>query len=180
LILGQLILGATMRHQHAGLAIPDFPAAYGKLWPDTDAAAIARYNENRQEVFAYQPITAAQVELQMVHRILAVLIFMAVAVCAWRTRRILGAKHWLSRFSQVWLGLVFVQILLGASTIWTGKSADVATMHVACGALCLVTGGLASVLCFRWFAPSTTQIDRATKNEVTSFLASSSMTAKAE
>jgi heme a synthase len=63
--------GATMRHQHAGLAIPDFPAAYGKLWPDTDPAAIARYNQNRLEVLAYNPITAAQVELQMVHRIMA-------------------------------------------------------------------------------------------------------------
>ena len=30
LILIQLILGATMRHQHAGLAMPDFPLAYGK------------------------------------------------------------------------------------------------------------------------------------------------------
>ncbi len=38
LILGQLALGATMRHQHAGLAIPDFPQAYGKVWPATDAA----------------------------------------------------------------------------------------------------------------------------------------------
>ncbi len=33
LIFGQLLLGATMRHQHAGLAIPDFPLAYHKLWP---------------------------------------------------------------------------------------------------------------------------------------------------
>ena len=39
LIFGQLILGATMRHQHAGLAIPDFPLAYGKLWPAMDAAS---------------------------------------------------------------------------------------------------------------------------------------------
>jgi heme a synthase len=180
LILTQLILGATMRHQHAGLAIPDFPAAYGKVWPDTDAAAIARYNENRQEVFAYQPITAAQVELQMFHRILAGLIFAAVAACAWRTRRILGSKHWLSRLAMVWLGLVFVQIFLGASTIWTGKSADVATMHVACGALCLVTGGLASVLCFRWLASPATQTEGSAKNKVTSLLTSSSMAAKAE
>src|SRR5262249_6895961 len=28
MIFLQLILGATMRHQHAGLAIPDFPLAY--------------------------------------------------------------------------------------------------------------------------------------------------------
>jgi len=69
---------------------PGFPAAYGKIWPDTSAAAIARYNQNRQEVFAYHPITAAQVELQMVHRILALLILAAVAHCVWHTRRNLG------------------------------------------------------------------------------------------
>ena len=40
LVLGQFVLGATMRHQHAGLAIPDFPAAYGKFWPDASPAAI--------------------------------------------------------------------------------------------------------------------------------------------
>ena len=91
LILTQLILGATMRHQHAGLAIPDFPAAYGKLWPATDAAAVARYNQNRLEVLAYNPITAAQVELQMVHRIVALMSFVAVAFCAWRAWRFLRA-----------------------------------------------------------------------------------------
>jgi cytochrome c oxidase assembly protein subunit 15 len=178
LILAQLILGATMRHQHAGLAIPDFPAAYGKLWPDTDAAAIARYNQNRQEVFAYQPITAAQVELQMVHRILALLIFAAVVFCVWRTWQCLGWRHGLTRFACVWFGLVSAQALLGAATIWTGKSADVATAHVACGALCLMTGGLASIVSFRLLAAPASQTRRVEKNEVTSLLASSSITAK--
>jgi heme a synthase len=178
LVLAQLILGATMRHQHAGLAIPDFPTAYGKLWPGTDAASIARYNENRQEVYAYQPITATQVELQMVHRLLALLIFAAVAVCAWRTHHFLGRRHWLARFSSVWLGLIFIQIFLGAATIWTGKSADIATAHVACGALCLVTGGLASILSFRWFIAPALQTQCTEKNGVTSLLASSSITAK--
>jgi heme a synthase len=178
LILAQLILGAIMRHQHAGLAIPDFPAAYGKLWPDTDAAAIARYNQNRQEVLAYNPITAAQVELQMAHRILALLIFAAVAFCAARARLSLGPRHWLTRFSSVWFGLVLVQIFLGAATIWTGKSADVATAHVACGALCLVTGGLASILSFRLLDAPAAQARGMEKNEVTSFLESSSITAR--
>jgi len=178
LILAQLILGATMRHQHAGLAIPDFPAAYGKLWPDTDPAAIARYNQNRQEVLSYNPITAAQVELQMVHRILALMIFMAVAVCSWRTRRSLGARHWLTRFANVWFGLVLTQVLLGAATIWTGKSADIATAHVACGALCLATGGLASILSFRLLAAPVAQARSTEKNGVTSLLASSSIIAK--
>jgi heme a synthase len=178
LILAQLILGAIMRHQHAGLAIPDFPAAYGKIWPDTDASAIARYNQDRQEVLAYNPITAAQVELQMVHRILALLIFGEVAFCAWGTRRSLGARHWLARFSSVWFGLVLTQVFLGAATIWTGKSADVATAHVACGALCLVTGGLASILSFRLLAAPAAQTRRMEKNEVTSLLESSSITAR--
>jgi cytochrome c oxidase assembly protein subunit 15 len=178
LILGQLILGATMRHQHAGLAIPDFPAAYGKLWPDTGAAAVARYNESRQEVFAYNPITAAQVELQMIHRILALVIFTAVALCAWRAWRFLGPRHWLTRLSLLWFGLVLTQVFLGAATIWTGKSADVATAHVACGALCLAAGGLASILSFRLLAAPAAETRRMEKNEVTSLLASSSITAK--
>jgi cytochrome c oxidase assembly protein subunit 15 len=152
LILAQLILGATMRHQHAGLAIPDFPAAYGKLWPQTDAAAILRYNQNRQEVFAYNPITAAQVELQMAHRLLALVIFAAVAACAWRARRFLGWRHPLTRFAGFWFGVVLIQVFLGAATIWTNKSADVATAHVACGAVCLATGALASVISFRVLA----------------------------
>src|SRR5256885_13834309 len=48
LVLFQLILGATMRHQHAGLAIPDFPAAYGRLWPATDPPSVARRSEERR------------------------------------------------------------------------------------------------------------------------------------
>jgi len=174
LILTQLILGATMRHQHAGLAIPDFPAAYGKLWPDTGSAAIARYNQNRMEVLGYNPITAAQVELQMVHRILALLIFTAIALCAWRAWRFLG----LTRFACVWLALVVTQAFLGAATIWTGKSADIATAHVACGALCLATGGLTSIVSFRLLSAPVAQTRRVEKNEVTSLLASSSITAR--
>ena len=52
LILAQLVLGAAMRHQHAGLAIPDFPLAYGKLWPAMDAASVAHYNQQRIEIVA--------------------------------------------------------------------------------------------------------------------------------
>src|SRR5436309_12361551 len=64
LILFQLILGATMRHQHAGLAIPDFPTAYGHLWPATDPASVAQYNQLRPEVSAANPITGFQIVLQ--------------------------------------------------------------------------------------------------------------------
>jgi cytochrome c oxidase assembly protein subunit 15 len=178
LILGQLALGATMRHQHAGLSIPDFPTAYGKIWPDTDAAAIARYNQNRLEVMGYNPITAFQVELQMVHRLMALLILMAVGACAWRAWRYLGRGHWLTRFSLAWLGLVLAQVFLGAATIWTGKSADVATAHVACGALCLATGGLASILSCRLLTAPAARVRLAANDEITTLPPSSAMPAK--
>lgn len=142
LILTQLVLGAAMRHQHAGLAIPDFPLAYGKLWPDLDADSIARYNQHRLESSAANPITATAIVLQMAHRFLAAGIFLGVASAAVLTRRKRLGDPILTRASQLWFGLICIQVALGAFTIWTGKSADIATTHVAVGALSLVTGAL--------------------------------------
>src|SRR5437870_9959173 len=82
LIFAQLILGATMRHQHAGLSIPDFPAAYGKVWPPMDPASVTQYNQQRHEITAVNPITAVQIGLQMAHRIMALWVSGAVAFCA--------------------------------------------------------------------------------------------------
>ena len=164
--MGQLMLGATMRHQHAGLAIPDFPTAYGHLWPVTDADSIARYNQNRVEATAVNPITAFQIVLQMVHRIVALVIFCLVAIAAGLTCRQLGWQNPLSKMSLLWFGLVMFQIFLGAATIWTGKSADIATAHVACGALSLMTGTLLSIIAFRGLAPVTQQA-KAVAKEVT-------------
>jgi cytochrome c oxidase assembly protein subunit 15 len=142
LIFAQLLIGATMRHQHAGLAIPDFPSAYGKIWPDTGAAAIARYNAERVEVTNVNPITAFQVVLQMIHRLAAFLILAGVAAAAWLARKRLGGKDPLTKLAIFWLALIVFQIGLGMATIWTNKAADVATAHVMVGALSLVTGAL--------------------------------------
>jgi heme a synthase len=147
LVFAQLILGATMRHQHAGLAIPDFPAAYGRLWPATDADSIARYNQHRMEILSVNPITAAQVILQMVHRLIAGLILCAVIACAWSAGKTLGAKNPLSRLALAWLALIVAQVFLGAATIWSGKAADIATAHVVVGALSLATGAISSIIC---------------------------------
>jgi cytochrome c oxidase assembly protein subunit 15 len=152
LILFQLILGATMRHQHAGLAIPDFPAAYGKLWPAMDPDSIARYNQARGEVVATNPITAFQIGLQMAHRATALTILVSVAWLAGAARQRLGGKSVLSKLSLGWLGLVLFQAVLGAATIWTNKAADLATAHVAVGALSLLTGVM-SVLVASRLAP---------------------------
>ena len=168
LIFVQLIIAAAMRHQHAGLAISDFPLAYGKLWPDTGAEAVARYNTQRVSINAENPITAFQIELQMAHRVVALAILILVAVCAWRARGIgapgtaparmgnnakpaetvLGAPIY-QRLSLFWLGLALFQVGLGAATIWTNKAADVATAHVLVGALALTIGALWCAIAFR-------------------------------
>jgi cytochrome c oxidase assembly protein subunit 15 len=149
LILCQLTLGAAMRHQHAGLAIPDFPLAYGKLWPAMDAGSVARYNQQRIEVVAANPITAFQIGLQMIHRLLAVAILGAVAFATWSTLRTLGGKNSLSRMALVWLGLILTQVALGAATIWSNKAADIATAHVLVGALALALGAILSIVSSR-------------------------------
>lgn len=149
LIFLQLILGATMRHEHAGLAIPDFPLAYGKLWPAMDAEAVAVYNAQRIEVTTANPITATQIVLQMAHRLMAVLILVCASVLAWRASRSRrSAASPLRQFTFFWLGLILLQAGLGAWTIWSQKAADVATAHVLVGALSLVTGVFGCIICF--------------------------------
>lgn len=154
LILLQLVLGATMRHQHAGLAIPDFPLAYGTLWPAMDADSVAQYNQQRLEVTVANPITSFQIALQMAHRLLAIAILVCVGAVAWQARRrkAEGGQHGagdLCRFAYFWLALILFQAALGAWTIWSNKAADVATAHVLLGALSLVTGALWCIIGFR-------------------------------
>jgi cytochrome c oxidase assembly protein subunit 15 len=140
LILLQLTLGAAMRHQHAGLAIPDFPLAYGKVWPAMDGESVAGYNQARGELTATNRITSVQIGLQMAHRIVAFLILSSVAWTVGVARRRGGARCALAKLSVTWLALILLQATLGAATIWTNKAADLATAHVAVGALSLMNG----------------------------------------
>jgi cytochrome c oxidase assembly protein subunit 15 len=148
LVLLQLVLGASMRHQHAGLAIPDFPLAYGRVWPDTSADAVTRYNQQRLEITAVKPITAAHIYLQMAHRLLAVVVGAAIFGSALAARQRLGAGHVVSKLGLAWAGLVLAQVGLGAWTIWSNKAADIATIHMLAGALTLALGGIACMVIF--------------------------------
>jgi cytochrome c oxidase assembly protein subunit 15 len=142
LIFVQLIVAATMRHQHAGLAIWDFPLAHGKVWPDTSAGAITDYNAHRPPGLVGNPITAFQVNLQMIHRLVAYVIFLGVVAAAFLARKKLGGRDGLAKFAWFWAGLLTVQLGLGAWTIWSNKAADVTTLHVMTGAAALLTGAL--------------------------------------
>ncbi|MGA2787340.1 MAG: COX15/CtaA family protein [Verrucomicrobiota bacterium] len=149
LIFIQLIIAAAMRHQHAGLAISDFPLAHGRLWPDTGSDAIARYNAQRVSVNAENPITAFQIELQMAHRIVALAVLILTAGCAQQAWRRLGGKGAQTKLALAWFALILFQVGLGAATIWTNKAADVATAHVLVGALALAVGSLWCAIAFR-------------------------------
>jgi len=144
----QLALGATMRHQHKDLAILDFPTANGAWIPDTSATALAKINAWR-DARALSDVDAFQIWLQMAHRFVAVLIGIAViAFCVrvWKDAPAIAALRLLSIW---WVVLVFLQFTLGASTIWSNKAADVATAHVAVGAIMLSFGVSGWAICCR-------------------------------
>lgn len=136
LVFIQLALGATMRHEHAGLSIPDFPLAYGKWIPDTsEIRSINQVRVANNEI----PTSVTQIWIQMAHRFLALLIFSGVAAAAWRVfsrppHRIVRAC------ATLWLAMIVAQIALGAATVWTNKAADVSTAHMALAALTLLAG----------------------------------------
>ena len=146
LMLGQLAFGASMRHQHAGLAVPDFPLAHGKVWPATDAASLDAYNRARRDDREFKPITAGQIHLHLAHRLGALAVFGHVLGCLLKLRRTVGGAHPLARGAGGWFALICVQFGLGIWTVLSNKAADIATLHVVLGAASLVTGALLTLL----------------------------------
>jgi len=144
----QLALGATMRHQHKDLAILDFPTANGAWIPDTSPDALAKINAWR-DARALSDVDAFQIWLQMTHRFFAVVIGVAAIAFCTRVLRDAGGVVALRRLSILWLALFLVQFALGAWTIWSNKAADIATTHVAVGAIMLSFGVGAWAICSR-------------------------------
>jgi heme a synthase len=152
-IYAQLALGAAMRHQHRDLAIFDFPTVNGAWIPNTSATALAKINAWR-DARGFSDVTAFQIWLQMAHRFLAFLIAIAVVAFCLRVWRDMPGFAALKRLSIFWVVLVACQIALGAWTIWSNKAADIATAHVALGAVMLSFGVSISAICWRVVAAS--------------------------
>jgi len=92
-------------------------------------------------------VTAFQIHLHMAHRILALAIVAHVAALGIRLVRSGGGA---SVWGWTWMSVVGVQVILGMATIWTRKSADIATAHVAGGAVSLICGVLLTLASRRW------------------------------
>ena len=149
----QLALGATMRHQHRDLAILDFPTAYGQFIPNVTTAKLAEINAWRN-ARALSEVTPFHIWLQMAHRFLALVIAAGVIACLFRARVMALRETPLARLSDAWFLLLTGQITLGAWVIWSDKAADIATAHVAMGAIMLALGIAISTICLRFLQGS--------------------------
>jgi len=128
LIYGQILLGATMRHTGAGLAIPDFPLSYGHLLP---------------------PFWTHPIAIHFAHRVGAFLVASAALAVIVGTFRRHGDRSELTRPASLLGGLIATQITLGAYVVLTSKQPIVNTLHVATGALVFVTSLVLTLRLFR-------------------------------
>jgi heme a synthase len=117
LIYCQILIGATMRHTGAGLAIPDFPLMFGHLWPTHWDPKIA---------------------VHFAHRVGALLVAISILATAFAVfQRTTLAE--LRRPAMLLPFLVAVQITLGALTVLSRRDVWINSVHVVCGALVLTT-----------------------------------------
>ncbi len=165
LIYGQMMLGATMRHEHKDLSILDFPTVYHQWWPDTSPSALARINAWR-DARALSDVSAFQIWLQMAHRFGAVLAGLAVISAGVRYRRSGNDAPVMPRLLSLWILGLFLQITLGAWTIWSNKAADIATAHVAVGAIMFALGVAISSIALRSSANPAAESPAQTKASV--------------
>jgi cytochrome c oxidase assembly protein subunit 15 len=117
-IFAQIIVGATMRHNQAGLAIPDFPLAFGQLVP---------------------PLWDLKIALHFAHRIGALIVTVLVLATAGHVFRHHRQRRELKRPVALLLVLLTAQITLGALTVLSGLNHIINSLHVLTGGLVLVT-----------------------------------------
>ena len=116
-VFAQMLLGSWVTGHDAGLAYPDFPLMNGSLLPAVDAQTQA---------------------IQVAHRALAVavagLVIWTAAVIRRRTQSRLPRT-----LAAVAVGLVIVQVALGAANVWSRLSAVFVVPHLAVGAALFAT-----------------------------------------
>jgi cytochrome c oxidase assembly protein subunit 15 len=128
LVYLQIVVGATMRHTDAGLAIPDFPLAFGQLIP---------------------PHWDAKIAVHFAHRVGALVVTLAILATTGHVFSRHRSRPELWRPSALLLVLVATQITLGAFTILTQKHHIVNSLHVVTGASVLATSLVLTLRCHR-------------------------------
>jgi protoheme IX farnesyltransferase len=129
-----IVIGGTVRVTGAGLGCgPEWPLCNGRLVPGWDLLAWIEY----------------------VHRLIALAVILltgAVAVASWRVR---SPDRWMVRLPLIAAGLVLVQAMLGAITVWTHLEAAVVALHLG---VALSYLAVALVLAFRTWFPALARV----------------------
>jgi cytochrome c oxidase assembly protein subunit 15 len=118
LVYLQIVVGATMRHTDAGLAIPDFPLAFGQLLP---------------------PAWDGKIAVHFAHRVGALVVTLSVIATTGHVFYHHRSRPELWRPSALLLVLLTVQITLGALTVLTERQFIINSLHVVTGASVLAT-----------------------------------------
>jgi len=118
LIYLQIVVGATMRHTGAGLAIPDFPLMFGQLIP---------------------PHWDPKIAIHFAHRVGAVIVSLSILATTGHVFYHHRTRSELRRPSMLLLVLLTTQVTLGALTVLSQKEFIVNSLHVVTGASVLVT-----------------------------------------
>lgn len=138
----QLILGAVMRHNQAGLAIPDFPMTAGHIVPRFDEASVAWVNEWARQAsvdtgLAIPRITRHQMIVHFTHRVGAVVVTVIAIGLTLAARRHAEAGRGILRSIYLLDMFVAAQFVLGVVTVLSIKHPILTSLHVVTGAALL-------------------------------------------
>ena len=128
LIYTQILIGAAMRHNAAGLAIPDFPWSFGHAIP---------------------PIWDPRIAVNFAHRVGALVVTLAILATSSHVLYHHRGRRELVRPAVLLLGFVAIQVTLGAFVIWSRRDVVVNTLHVVNGAAVLGTSLLLALRAWR-------------------------------
>jgi cytochrome c oxidase assembly protein subunit 15 len=149
LVYAQILIGATMRHTGAGLAIPDFPLMFGHVVPDRWSPAIA---------------------VHFAHRVGAVVVTGAILTVFGYVRARNAARRELARPASLLAALVAVQFTLGALTVLSLRNPWINSVHVVGGALVLTTSLVVTLRSWRvrFAGARSTQSEQSTQSQAVS------------
>jgi heme A synthase len=117
LVFAQSVLGALVRHMDAGMACPDAPLCLGRVVP---------------------PLVNAPIAAHFFHRVLALVVTLAVCTLAYRVLRS-GAHARLRRTALAALVLVLMQVALGFAAVLTVLAVAPVSLHTLMAASLLGT-----------------------------------------
>jgi heme A synthase len=109
-----LLVGSYVSGRGAGNVFPDWPLMNGKVVPDLSVALFA---------------------IHFLHRVLAAIVGVLVAILAVRVIRRKREFPVQARLAHAALGLFALEILIGAGNVWTNLNSAFVTAHLLTGAL---------------------------------------------